>query len=143
MYRKILVAIDLGDSSRPALAEAGQLAAALGAELTVLSVVAPLPPYASSAGVDVLGLERDLVVQTRAAVDEAVAGLPEGLTATGIVRSGHPGTEIAAQIEEGEHDLVVLGSRGRGRIASGLLGSVVGDVHFATTISMLVVQPAT
>ncbi|MCW3007104.1 MAG: hypothetical protein JWP17_1730, partial [Solirubrobacterales bacterium] len=28
-----------------------------------------------------------------------------------------------------------------GRVAAGLLGSVVGDVHFATKVSLLVVQP--
>jgi nucleotide-binding universal stress UspA family protein len=141
MYRSILVAIDLGDSSRQALAEAAQLAAVVGAQLTLLSVVAPLPPYAMAAGVDVAALERDALVQTQRTVDEGLASVPAGVPTRGVVRSGHAGAEIAAQIEEGGHDLVVLGSRGRGRVTSGLLGSVVGDVHFTTRISMLVVHP--
>jgi nucleotide-binding universal stress UspA family protein len=45
-------------------------------------------------------------------------------------------------VEKGDHDLVVIGSRGRGRVASGVFGSVVGDVHFAVSVPMLVVHPA-
>ncbi len=142
MYRSILVAIDLGDSSKQALKEAGELAAALNAELTVLSVLTPLPAYASTAGVDIAGLERDALVETQKTVDEALEHLPAGVTTHGVVRSGHAGTEIVAQVEDGGHDLIVLGSRGRGRVASGLLGSVVGDVHFAAKVSMLVVHPS-
>jgi nucleotide-binding universal stress UspA family protein len=142
MYQSILVAVDLGDSSRQALVEAGALAAALGAELTVLSVVAPLPSYAATAGVDIGGLERDAIVQARRTVEDALTHVPDGVTTHSVVRAGHPGTEIVAQVQEGGHDLIVLGSRGRGRVASGLLGSVVGDVHFAARVSMLVVHPA-
>jgi nucleotide-binding universal stress UspA family protein len=74
-------------------------------------------------------------------VDEARSEVPEGVTSHGVVRSGHPGSEIVAQVQEGGHDLVVLGSRGRSRVTAGLLGSVVGDVHFATKVSLLVVHP--
>jgi nucleotide-binding universal stress UspA family protein len=141
MYRNILVAIDHSDAAKQALRHATELASALGARLTVVSVAPPVPPYAISAGVDVGGLEQDIRRTTERLVDETVGDLPLDLHAVGTVRSGHPGTEIVAQITDGDHDLVVLGSRGRGRVASGVLGSVVGDVHFATTIPMLVVHP--
>ncbi|MCW3008830.1 MAG: universal stress protein [Solirubrobacterales bacterium] len=141
MYRSILVAVDLGESSRDALKEAGELAVALNAHLTVLSVVPPLPAYASTAGVDIGALERDAQQEAQRVVNQAVHAVPENVAAHGIIRLGQAGSEIVAQIEEGGHDLVVLGSRGRGRVAAGLLGSVVGDVHFATKVSLLVVQP--
>ena len=142
MYRSILVAIDLGDSSRRALKEAAELAGSVGAQLTVLSVITPVPTYASAAGIDIGGLERELVAETQKAVDAALEHVPDGIPSRGVVRTGQAGTEIVAQVTEGGHDLVVLGSRGRGRVSSGLLGSVVGDVHFAAKVSLLVVHPA-
>ena len=74
----------------------------------------------------------------RAAADAA----PQDISITTRVRMGHAGEQIVAEAEEGGHDLVVLGSRGRGRLASTLLGSVGGDVHFHLHVPLLVVHPA-
>lgn len=141
MYQNILVSVDRSDSAQEALREATELAVALKAELTVLSVVAPLPTYASTAGVDISALEADGQADAKAIVKAALDTMPEGLTTHGMVRTGHPGSEIVAQIGAGGHDLVVLGSRGRGRVVSGFLGSVVSDVHFSTSVPMLVIHP--
>jgi nucleotide-binding universal stress UspA family protein len=90
---------------------------------------------------DVREMERVGLRETERIVQAARDQVPGDVGVTTVVRGGDPGQEIVAQINEGRHDLVVLGSRGRGRIASGVLGSVVGDVHFATRVPMLVIHP--
>ncbi len=54
-----------------------------------------------------------------------------------VQRTGNPGEAIVRELERGTHDLVVLGSRGRGMARSGLLGSVNGYVHFHSRVPML------
>jgi nucleotide-binding universal stress UspA family protein len=72
---------------------------------------------------------------------EAVASLPEGLPVTTVLKHGHPGEEIVAQLEAGDHDLLVMGSRGLGRVSSNLFGSVGGYVHYHAHVAMLVLHP--
>ena len=68
---------------------------------------------------------------------EAEAAAPDGLRVASVQRNGHVGEEIVAEIESGGYDLVVLGSRGHGRVGSGLLGSVNGHVHFNSKVALL------
>ncbi len=70
-------------------------------------------------------------------VNEAAALVPDDVIAHRVQRSGHAGPEILAEIEQGGYDLVVLGSRGRGRAQEGLLGSVNLYLHFHARIPLL------
>jgi len=54
-----------------------------------------------------------------------------------VQRSGHVGPEIVAELERGHYDLLMLGSRGRGRAQEGLLGSVNSYVHFHARVPVL------
>jgi nucleotide-binding universal stress UspA family protein len=47
-----------------------------------------------------------------------------------------------AEIESGDYDLVVLGSRGHGRLATEILGSVNNHVHFHSNVPTLTVDRA-
>ena len=49
---------------------------------------------------------------------------------------------VLEQIERGRHDLVVLGSRGRGTVRSALLGSVSHYVLHRSAIPVLIVSAA-
>ena len=42
---------------------------------------------------------------------------------TKLLKHGHAGEEIVKQVEAGGHDLLALGSRGLGRLASRVLGT--------------------
>jgi nucleotide-binding universal stress UspA family protein len=142
VYRSILVAIDASATAQRALAHATELAVVMRARLTVLSVVAPLPSFAYRAGIDTARLEAEAQREASDLVRAAADAAPQEISVTTRVRIGHAGDEIVAQAKEGEHDLVVLGSRGRGRLASTVLGSVGGDVHFHLHVPLLVVHPA-
>ena len=141
MYRNILVALDSSEIAARALAEAAELALALNARLTIVSVAPDLPSAAYRAGIDIKALEAEVQAEVDALLRQAVDSLPEGLPVTTVLRRGNPGAEIVGQIERGDHDLVVMGSRGRGRVTSSLFGSVAAHVHFHSRVAMLVLQP--
>lgn len=61
--------------------------------------------------------------------------------ATTVLKQGNAGEGIVEQVESGEHDLLVMGSRGRGRVATNLLGSVGAHVHYHSRVPMLVIHP--
>jgi nucleotide-binding universal stress UspA family protein len=46
-------------------------------------------------------------------VDEAAAAVPDEISVSKLVRVGRPADEIVAAAEEENHDLIVMGARGR------------------------------
>jgi nucleotide-binding universal stress UspA family protein len=142
MYRSILVAIDGTPNAERALEHARELASALNARLTIMTVVAPVPAFAYRAGIDVVALETEATKESEGFLREAAETAPRELSVETRLRRGHPADEIVAQADEAGHDLIVLGSRGRGRLASTLLGSVAGGVHFHLHAPLLIVHPA-
>ena len=61
---------------------------------------------------------------------------------TTLVRHGSPADEILALLREEPFDLVWMGARGRGRVASALLGSVSAAVMHRSPVPVIVVHPA-
>jgi nucleotide-binding universal stress UspA family protein len=141
VFRNILVALDQSPTAQRALRDACDLAEALNARLTIISVAPQIPAFAFRAGIDVAALEREAEAETDKLLREAVASLPEDLPVTTVLKRGHAGEEIVRQIEAGDHDLVAMGSRGLGRVSTNLFGSVGGYVHFHAHVTMLVVHP--
>ena len=141
MFRDILVAIDGSATAQRALEAAAQLADALNARLTLIAVSPEVPGYAYRSGVDVAALEREAETETERILREAVDSLPDGLPVTTVLKLGNPGERIVEQIKAGGHDLLAMGSRGRGRLTSNLFGSVGAYVHFHSRVAMLVIHP--
>lgn len=141
MFRSILVAIDGSATAARALDAAGELAEALNSRLTIISVAPEVPGFAYSAGIDSKALEGEAQSETEKLIRDAVDSLPEQLPVTTILRHGHAGQRIVEQITEGQHDLLVIGSRGRSRVVSNLFGSVAAYVHFHSRVAMLVIHP--
>jgi nucleotide-binding universal stress UspA family protein len=142
MFRNILVALDGSETAQRALDHAIELAEALNARLTVISIVPPIPGYAYRAGIDLEALGSEAEEETQKLLREALEGVPDDLPVTTVLKHGHAGEEIVNQIDTGEHDLIVMGSRGLGRVTSNLFGSVGGYVHYHAHIPMLIVHPA-
>jgi nucleotide-binding universal stress UspA family protein len=141
MFRNILVAIDSSETAQRALEAAAELAEALNSRLTIISVAPQVPPFAYRAAIDVGALEAEATKETEKLLSKAVASIPDDLPVTTVMKQGHPGELIVEQIQSGEHDLLAMGSRGRGRVATSLLGSVGAYVHYHSRIAMLVIHP--
>jgi nucleotide-binding universal stress UspA family protein len=140
MFSNILVAYDGSPTSRSALRQAYELAQAEDADVTVVTVAPTVAPLAAIAPVSVEGLREELDRWARTKLDEATAAAPDGLTVRAVERRGHVGDEIVAEIESGDYDLVVLGSRGHGRLTNEILGSVNNHVHYHSTVPTLTID---
>jgi nucleotide-binding universal stress UspA family protein len=142
MFSKILVAYDGSPTSRNALTQAYELAEAEDADVTVLTVAPTVAPLVALAPASVEGLRAELDQWAKTKLDEAKAAAPDGLTVHAVERNGHVGDEIVAEIESGEYDLVVLGSRGHGRLTTEILGSVNNHVHYHSNVPTLTIDTA-
>jgi nucleotide-binding universal stress UspA family protein len=140
MFNKILVAYDGSPTSRSALKQAYELAEAEDADVTVVTVAPTVAPLAAIAPVSVEGLRDELDQWARTKLAEAKDVAPADLTVRTVQRTGHVGDEIVAEIESGEYDLVVLGSRGHGRLTTEILGSVNNHVHYHSDVPTLTID---
>jgi hypothetical protein len=91
----------------------------------------------------VAALEREAERKVAKGPRNALASLPGDIVASSFLRHGDAEHEIVDALDEGGYDLTVVGSRGRGRVASTLFGSVGAAVHFHTHVPMLIVHPNT
>ncbi len=121
---KILVAYDGGDPARRALETAAELARALGATVTVVSVV---PFHPGRAPVDPWD---DAPLHSAELREARQYLLDRGIEANLIQPAGGPAEAIEQVAEEGQFDTIILGSRGLGPIGRVLQGSV--SEHVAT-----------
>jgi nucleotide-binding universal stress UspA family protein len=142
VFLNILVAVDGSASSRRALEQAIDLARALNSKLTLITVAPPISHYVPLAGVSSETMRKELDRWAQDILDQAVAAVPDDVIAHKVQPIGHPGPKILEEIERGRYDLVVLGSRGRGRAQEGLLGSVNGYLHFHSGVPLLSVPDA-
>jgi nucleotide-binding universal stress UspA family protein len=145
MFRHVLVAIDGSDHARQALVEAIDLASATNATLTVMTVVPKANPWALGGGyyvpVDLDELQQQVQRNYERTLGAAIAAwVPDDMPVTGIVRRGAVAPTIVEQAVAGSHDLIVVGSRGRGELRSLLLGSVSHDVLQSSPVAVLVVH---
>lgn len=112
-YRRILVAIDLSETSGPVLEQAMQLSRTFGAELHLLHVVEyiPVEPM-GEALLPAVDIEQELAEGARRRLDE----LASETGATGQERqvvTGSIKSEVVRVAEELEADLIVIGSKER------------------------------
>jgi nucleotide-binding universal stress UspA family protein len=125
--KQILVATDGSENGRHALEEAVELAAAADAKLTVVCVRhAPLrvlgdPIYQRSLSAELRHANETLAIATGVA-------RTAGVEAEAEVLEGNPAKRILELARLRDADLIVVGSRGLGSVASALLGSVSRDV---------------
>jgi nucleotide-binding universal stress UspA family protein len=141
VFRSILVAVDGSPAAAHALEEAVELARAEGARLTLISV-AEAPRWAFSAFPLAVPFpnEAQLLREAEHVVERAEAEVPEDVSVSTVVRRGSIVREILKRIEAGEHDLVVVGSRGLGPAGSLLLGSVSRGVLSKSPVPVLVAR---
>jgi nucleotide-binding universal stress UspA family protein len=137
VFRSILVAWDGSEHAKRALAEAVDLARTQDGRLTLLTVAAPLhawPGYVPPVS------EADLISGAEKILAQGEALVPEGIPVSGRTAAGDPGLELVKRAAAADHDLIVMGSRGRGALRSAFLGSVSHFVLNHTTVPVLIVH---
>jgi nucleotide-binding universal stress UspA family protein len=144
MFRNVLVAIDGSPDSDRALGEAIDLAESEHARLTVFSAVVapPAVAYAGVSGVATLlpTLLREAEADTEAILRTAVERVPDHVSVSTVLSSEPVRPALLRQIKTGHHDLLVMGSRGRGGVRSALLGSVSHYVWHHSPVPVLIVH---
>ena len=141
MFRNILVAIDGSQHADKALIDAIDLAESEHARLTVFTAIVPPPAIVCLApGAPVTQLTRDAEAAAEAVLRRARASVPADVSVTTVLSKQPVLAGLLRQIEAGHHDLVVMGSRGRGAVRSALLGSVSHYVLHHSPVPVLIVH---
>src|SRR5947209_3526651 len=132
MMRRVLVATDGSLSASDAIGFAVDFASVREAELTFVHVV-PTVEFLPTTGIDDVrgALPHQPNTGDHALLRDAAALAAEhGVPATTVLLGGSTADAIVAHAESCGADLIIIGSRGHGAVASALLGSVaLGVLH--------------
>ena len=144
MWKKILVGIDGSAPSLHALKVAAEMAANNKAELTILSVVPPIPSRGLEGDVPQLPEYTDTIEESIqkmvASKTKEVRERHPDLEVVPIVMTGSPSREIIEAAKARNVDLIIMGNRGTSGFLSWVLGSVSRQVTDACTVPILVVK---
>jgi nucleotide-binding universal stress UspA family protein len=144
VFLNILVAIDDSAHAARALDEALDLARAQRSRVTVLSVASRGAwRYMAGPYVGMMPTQEDADEAAERTIAAARSRVGDEIPLTTIVGRGSPAEAILARAREGNHDLIVMGSRGRGAAASALLGSVSHRVLHHGRVPVLIVHAET
>ena len=136
----MIVAYDGTDGAKAALARAAEVADRDGAALTLVEAVGGKVPSPAPGGPPLAKPEKRAMA--REDLNSAIAGVNPELLASGWVIGGPPAAGVVTVAEDIEADLIVTGSRARGRIARAVLGSVSTEILHRAPCDVLVVHPA-
>src|SRR3954452_21582137 len=143
MFRNVLVAYDGSDHAEKALREAIDIADSGNGRLTILTAICPPPRWTTStpetlAAARTLGPE--LEERGTALLQHAVSLVPEAVPVTTVLTREPVRRALLTRAQQGCHDLIVMGSRGRGAVQAALLGSVSHHVLHHIPIPVLIVH---
>ena len=139
-YRNVLVAFDGSPASELALAHAVTIAQAYRSKLAIAAVVAPPPLIWRQAPGGMRGVYETEQAELEKWLREAAAQVPDELPVTTRLLDGDPARELVRAARDGEHDLIVMGSRGRGRVSAAVLGSVANHVMREAGVPVIVIH---
>jgi len=142
MFQNILVAVDGSADAEQALTQAIDLAESEHARLTLFGalVTPPAAAYIGAGGGVAATLARDAEAETETILRTAVERVPNGVSVSTVLSSDPVRVALIDQVTTGHHDLVVMGSRGRGALQSVLLGSVSHYVLHHSPVPVLIVH---
>jgi nucleotide-binding universal stress UspA family protein len=147
VFEKILLATDGSETALKAARAAGELASKTNGSITLLFVMEPFNEmaYISLPGYE-LGIDPEKVArfqrESANAVLERTAEVlkPFGVPFVTRYEIGTPSATIVSVAENEGFEVIVIGSRGRGPIASFLLGSVCDRVMHRAHCPVLVIK---
>ena len=147
MYNKICVAVDGSEFSQAAVKVAAELAKRLEAQLLVIHVIRPmkipgeLQRYINEDDLTKIryaaleGVGQEMVAK---AVEIAQDYITEKLQT--VILNGDPASSILKEAKRQSADLIVLGTRGLGKVEGAFIGSLSRKVVDISEISLLIVK---
>jgi nucleotide-binding universal stress UspA family protein len=143
MYRHILIATDGSDIAGKALLEGLDLAKALGARVTIVTVTEPMPSLvAAEAGVarPVEDYERAAAANADTVLGAAAADARTRGVACDVVhvKDRFPAEGIVETAKDRGGDLIVMATQGRSGLSKLLLGSQAAKVVSMSPVPVLV-----
>ena len=139
-YRHVLVAFDASPEAELALAHAVAMAQVYRAKVTIVAVVPPPPLLAWQAPGGMRGMHEAEQQELDKALRAAADGVPDDLSVTTRLLDGDPARELLRIAGDGDFDVIVMGSRGRGRMTAALLGSVSNRMMHDADVPVIVIH---
>ena len=139
-YRHVLVAFDASSEAQLALVHAVAMAQVYRAKVALVAVVPPPPLLSWQAPGGMLGIHEAEQAELEKALREAADGVPDDLSVTTQLLDGDPARELLRLARDGDFDVIVMGSRGRGRVTAALLGSVSNRVMHDAGVPVIVIH---
>jgi nucleotide-binding universal stress UspA family protein len=141
--KRILVATDFSPCAKAALDQAVKIAAATGAQLTLMHTHS-LPAYVLPDGTvfaldSVAAREIEKSIEGQLALERQRAGVSMEL----LCVEGNPAESVLSQAAKGGFDLLVMGTHGRTGVRRLLLGSIAERVLRSAPCPMMVVRDPT
>ena len=149
---KLLVGVDLSESTEKIIKKAEEIAKALSAKVWILHVTRPMPTdiYLAGQETDSIGYETDPQLlrdslakrfhnehrQTQEIADRL---RNSGLDATALLVEGEAADSILKEASDLDVDIIIVGSHGRGAMYQLLMGSVSKGVLHRSERPILVV----
>jgi nucleotide-binding universal stress UspA family protein len=141
MFHNILVPVDGSLDADQALKQAIDLAATEHSRLTLMTAAAELPPTAYLMAGELTGqLVADARAQAATILRRARDRVPDQVPVATLLADEPIRIALIHQIKAGQHDLIVMGSRGRGSVRSTLLGSVSHYALHHSPVPVLIVH---
>ncbi|MFT5504558.1 MAG: nucleotide-binding universal stress UspA family protein [Gammaproteobacteria bacterium] len=147
MINKILVAVDASASANRAVSMASYLASTHDAELLILHVIRDMQlpsPVLEVPEIEAFNDKRDEIL--RQVADSILKDAEELAKKAGIsnikiaIGSGDPANSIIGYTRRRNIDLVVLGTRGLGKVKGAFLGSVASKVTNSIDLNCMTVK---
>jgi nucleotide-binding universal stress UspA family protein len=142
MFRNLLVLVDGSPHAQQALTDAIELAEQSHGRLTLLTAVTRVPPlaFANTDAATAQTLSNEAESNAKRILCDARDRVPADLPVTTMLSREPIRKAVLAELERGGHDLVVMGSRGHGAVASALVGSVSHFVQHHSPVPVLIVH---
>ena len=144
-FPRILIAVD-GTSVAARAAEVGlEIAAALGSEVAFIHVVDPAVGLGVESGVsasDNVEMAKQDAKGLLTSLTKQIAETANARLAREFVTVGNAAAQIAKTAREWPADLIVIGTRGHGRLEAAVFGSVEASVLHNASCPVLVVPAA-
>lgn len=138
---KILVPVDGSENSRRAFLEALSIGKSAGAKITVVHVI-ETPPTVYVESQKLLNSLLEKYRQESAKVLDTFEELAQkqGAVIEVVAVEGDPASKIVGYADRGGFDMIVMGSRGLGKLKEMMLGSVSSKVLHHAKCSVLIVK---